>query len=112
MAIQDQKLLEPPRQYRKWNTTGAQIVTKSGFVDVVKLCNGFTVTNTGTDTVRVNDAVLFPGTFGSVLGDSRTFGGNEGEIYVGNIKISFTLPAGANPQVEIIQKFYVEDETK
>jgi len=95
--------------YRKYNTTGAQLYYQSKYVDVVKLCNGFTATNVGGAIVRVNEAILYPGTIGTNLGDSRTFGGNEGEIYVGTIRVSFD-PAGPNPAVEIIQKFYVEEE--
>lgn len=107
MPTQDKKLTG----YRRWNTTGANIYTKSGYVDVVKLCNGFTATNIGADIVRINEAILYPVVPGTSLGDSRTFGGNEGEIYVGTIRVAFA--AAVNPQVEIIQKFYVaEDDEK
>lgn len=78
---------------------------RSGWYDVEKFCNGFTVTNVGDDNVTVNDQILYPGTIGSILGDSRTYGGNRGEIYVGRIKVSFA-GVGANPNVEIVQKVY------
>lgn len=58
-------------------------------------------TNTGLDTVTVNGMLLFPGPAGS-LGDSITIGGNEGEIYVGNIVVAFATLAG--PSLQIVQK--------
>jgi len=76
-------------------------------VNVDPNCNGFTVTNTGDTIVRINDLILYPGVPGTSLGDSRTFGGNFGERYVGDIRIQFDQPLGANPLVEVIQKFYV-----
>jgi hypothetical protein len=67
-------------------------------------------TNTGVDIVRVNGAILYPGIPGISLGDSRTFGGNEGEIYCGNIIVSFA--SLVTPEIEIIQKFYTEENDK
>ena len=96
-------------QRQKYNTTGASSYYKPAFIDVVKNCNGFTVTNIGDTTAFVNDMVLFPGVPGVSLGDSRTIGGNENEIYVGNIKLSFDVIApGVAPQIEIIQKFFID----
>lgn len=89
-----------------YNFTGEMLYTTSQHVSVERLCNGFTARNTGTTIVRVNDATLYPGVPGNSAGDSMTVGGNAGEIYVGNIKIQFD--AGGEPQVAIIQKFYVE----
>lgn len=97
-------------KFRKYNTTGAQLYYFSQQVDVVRNCNGFTVTNTGDNIVRVNEMILYPGTIGTILGTSRSIGGNEGEIYIGNIRVAFAQPNTALQQIEIIQKFYVEDD--
>lgn len=92
---------------RKWNITTI-VVDKSGFFDVVELCNMVMVTNVGNTIVQVNDMVLFPGVLGVSLGDSRTFGGHQNEIYKGIIKVSFLVPVGTSPRLEIVQKFYME----
>lgn len=76
-------------------------------IEVEKYCNAITFTNTGDTIARVDGMVLYPGTPGTSLGDSRTIGGNLGEIlHKKEIVLQFDNPAGANPQVEIIQKFY------
>jgi hypothetical protein len=84
------------------------IYTKSQFVRVVTNCNGYMATNIGDTIVTVNDMILYPGTPGTIIGDSRSVGGNEGEIYTGVIKISFSVPLGVLPQVEIVQKYYTD----
>jgi len=89
-------------------TTGAQPYSAGGFVKKVNNCNGFIATNTGLVAVTVNDRVLYPGTPGTVNGDSITIGGNFGEIYLGNIRIVFA--AGAGPEVTIEQKYYILDK--
>ena len=94
--------------YRKYNFT-VQILQKSDWYNVEKLCNGFTVTNIGDTICLVNDQTFYPGVPGVSLGDSRTYGGNEGELYKGVIKVAFQQPLGANPQIELIQKVYSED---
>lgn len=94
-------------EFLKYNLS-TTLETLSGFKEVVEKCNGFTVTNTGDTIVVVNDTILYPGTPGTFLGDSRSFGGNKGELYVGKLKVSFVLPLGVLPQLEITQKFYVE----
>ena len=72
-------------------------------------CNGFTVTNLGDTTILVNGAILFPSaTPLTAQGDSKSFGGNEGETYIGYIQLTFQFPIGAAPLAEIIQKFYID----
>ena len=81
-------------------------------VKVEKGCNSFQVTNLGTSVIRVNKITLFPSaTPATVAGDSITFGGNLGEIYKGDINITFVLPVGATPLAEISQKFYIGFES-
>jgi len=69
-----------------------------------KLCNGVTVINKGNTIALWNGLPLVPG-------ESMTVGGNEGEVYIGRIDISFALPVPAPPvpinQAFVIQKFYV-----
>lgn len=97
--------------YRKYTTT-TQVIQKSNWYDVQRLCNGFTVTNIGDTIFLFNDQIFYPGVPGTSLGDSRSYGGNEGEIYSGPLKVSFQLPLGANPQLELVQKVYLEDQSK
>ena len=88
-------------------TLTSQIIQTSNWYDVERYCNGFTVTNIGDTIVKVNEQIYYPGVPGTSLGDSRSFGGNEGEIYTGPLKVAFQQPLGANPQIELIQKIYV-----
>lgn len=77
-------------------------------VEVTRNCNGITFTNIGDTIVTVEGMVLYPGTVGTILGDSRTIGGNEGEIlHKKQIVVTFNT-GGANPNIEIIQKYYVD----
>src|ERR1700684_1395392 len=65
--------------------------------------NGFTIKNTapvGGNTVFLNGDPLVPG-------ESKTVGGNRGEIYRGRIDITFLNPAVGPSSVVITQKFYV-----
>jgi hypothetical protein len=81
----------------------------SGVISVIKMCNGFTATNIGDTICEVNGMILYPGTPGTILGDSRSIGGNENEVYAGNIKVAFANPGGAQPLLEIVQKFFVSE---
>lgn len=73
-----------------------------------ELCNGFTIINIGGATATINGKVLFPSATPTTdQGDSFSVGGNAGEIYKGMLSLSFD-PAGPNPLVEVIQKFYVQ----
>jgi hypothetical protein len=81
------------------------IINKSGFVPVMDNCNSWMVTNTGLDVVTVNGMVLNPGVPGVSLGDSKTIGGNQNEVYKGNIIVAFATLAG--PSLEVVQKTLV-----
>jgi ATP-dependent Lon protease len=94
----------------QYNMTGAMTYTKNKTLKPEDYCNGFIVTNTGGCIVTVNGHVLYPGTPGTINGDSFTYGGNLGEVYTGNIKITFEV-AGANPQCTVNQKFYNLEKT-
>jgi hypothetical protein len=83
------------------STTQEYTVQHSVVVD--KLCNGATVINKGTTLALWNGLPLNPG-------ESMTVGGNEGEVYVGRIDISFQIPVPAPATIVnsawVIQKFY------
>lgn len=96
-------------EFIKYNTTGAQVYTRSTVVKRVENCNGFIAVNTGDSIVTVNDRVLYPGVPGTSLGDSVTIGGNLGEIYLGQIKIVFAA-GGLQPEITIEQKFYIVNQ--
>jgi len=84
-----------------------QIYNRSGQYEVVDNCNGLTVTNVGADTVIVDGRTLYPGTVGSIQGDSFTIGGNEGEIY-NKRTIVIAFQAAVGPAVEVTQKYYTK----
>jgi hypothetical protein len=68
-----------------------------------KNLNGFTVKNSapiGGNTVFINGDPLVPG-------ESKTVGGNRGEIFRGRIDITFLVPALGVNSVVLTQKFYV-----
>lgn len=76
-------------------------------VEVLPNCASITFTNTGDTVCRVDGMILYPGTPGASLGDSRTIGGNEGEI-LNKIQVVLSFnTGGANPQIEIIQRILV-----
>jgi hypothetical protein len=83
-----------------------QLYTGNHSVNVMGQCNGFTVKNAGLSTVLVNGIPVLPK-------ESLSVGGNEGEVYVGRIDISFVAPATpsvTNNAAWVIQKFF-EDQT-
>lgn len=88
---------------RQYNTTGD--------IPIVENCNAVTFTNIGDNTAVIdglNGMQIFPGTVGSILGDSRTIGGNEGEI-LGRKKVNLAFTTTTAGQlVEVVQKFYTE----
>jgi hypothetical protein len=94
------------RRPQFYNTT-TQEYTVQRSVNVEKLCNGVTVINKGNTIAMWNGLPLNPG-------ESMTVGGNEGEVFVGRIDISFTMPTPppGSPvnSAWVIQKFY-EDKS-
>lgn len=91
---------------RAYNTS-VLVYTQSSYVAPVDGCFAFMFTNLGDRVATVNGMVIFPSaTPGTVLGDSRTISGHEGDLYTGNIDLRFT-GAGAAPAVEVVQLYYV-----
>lgn len=94
---------------RAYNMT-VGVYTEAKNVTPVKNVFAFMFTNTGDTTAFVNGMVIYPGTPGSVLGDSRSISGHVLDLYKGNIQLAFdTVAPGTNPKVEIVQLFYAED---
>lgn len=96
-------------KYRKYNFF-VQRYNAAQKINIVPNCNSITVTNVG-DNIAIFDApdsmILYPGTPGTSLGDSRTIGGNEGEVLDRKqINLGFTT-VSAGQLVEVIQKYYV-----
>jgi hypothetical protein len=80
--------------------------------EVQPLCNAIMCANIGGDPVFVNEKLLLPGTLNqlsitsNVMGDSFSLGGNENEVYgKRSIVVKFS-GTGANPLLEVTQKFY------
>ena len=75
-----------------------QIYTVTCEIPVMQNCNGFTVRNVGAATVIVMGDSLAPN-------ESKSIGGNRGEIYVGRIDLKFT---GAGQRAALVtQKYYM-----
>jgi hypothetical protein len=93
------------RRPKYYNTT-TQEYRSLRSVPVDARCNGFTVNNAGTTIVTLNGEPLQPG-------QSKTVGGNEGEIYVGRIDLAFYTPSPAPSTIVnsawVTQKFYETD---
>jgi hypothetical protein len=88
-----------------------QVYAESQTITVTRGCFAFMFTNIGDTTARVNGMVVFPSsTPAAALGDSRTIAGHELDLYMGNIDLSFDVPAGANPLIEVVQLFYIDIE--
>jgi len=84
---------------------------KTAVVQRVPRCMGFMFTNIGDVIANVNGMVIYPNTVANSLGDSRTIMGHAGEEYKGPINLQFDInTAGTNPNVEIVQMFYVESK--
>lgn len=94
----------PAHHDRKFNLS-TKNVTASGSITMERGCNTATFINTGDNIVTVNDVVLYPGTPGTSVGDSFTFGGNQDEVFAGFIKVAFQS-VSAGQQLTIIQKYY------
>lgn len=77
----------------------------SQIVEVVKNCNGITITNTGADLVTVDGFPLYPGTPGTNNGDSLSIGGNAGEL-LDKKRLPISFATTVNPKVTIVQKYY------
>lgn len=94
--------------YQKYVITTKRF-SVSGDVPRSRNINGFTVTNIGDTAFKINDKILYPSaTPATDQGDSVSYGGNEGEIYAGNMDLQFLVPLGAAPLCEIIFKYYVD----
>ena len=85
-----------------------QVYSENFYIPVAKNCFAFMFTNVGSTTATVNGMLIFPSaTPLTALGDSRTISGHDGDIYKGNITLSFRVPIVAIPQVEIVQLYYI-----
>jgi hypothetical protein len=102
-------LQKPTSEARKQYNMETRIYYKAGQALRDKGTFAFMATNIGDKIAVVNGITLYPGTPGSLLGDSRTVGiAFEGYEYVGNIDIKFT-GAGTAPALELVTLFYPSD---
>ena len=96
---------------RKFNSI-TQTYTLSRQYDVQPNCNALMVANIGGDPVEVDGKLLLPGTVGAlsitsnIMGDSFAIGGNENEIYNKRTIVVKFAGTGANPLIEVTQKFF------
>lgn len=89
-----------------------QTYTLSQQYNVQPNCNSLLVTNIGGDPVTVNGKLLLPGIVGqlsitsNILGDAFAIGGNENEVYNKRTIVVRFAGTGANPMIEVTQKFF------
>lgn len=92
------------RRALKYNIS-QQEFTSLRSVNLSPWCNGVTVLNAGNTIALWNGIPISPGV-------SLTVGGNEGEVYVGRVDISFDMPSPApmHPMNSawVIEKFYTQ----
>jgi len=94
------------RRLLKYNMNPQEYIAPRS-VPLDSRCNGVTVLNAGNTIVLWNGIPIVPGI-------SLTVGGNEGEVYVGRVDISFMMPSPApdtpNNSAWVIQKYYTQTE--
>lgn len=66
-------------------------------------CVRYQFTNIGDTIVKINQMICYPGVPGTSLGDSRSISSFQDDLYRGPLEISFQVPLGTNPAVEIVQ---------
>lgn len=92
---------------RPYNMT-VQIYTENTYIPPARKCFAFMFTNVGDTIATIQGMVIFPSaTPLTALGDSRTISGHWGNIYTGKMDLSFRLPLGATPAVEVVQLYYI-----
>jgi hypothetical protein len=91
---------------RKYDVFTA-VYNRSATYEVVENCNAITFTNIGADIVTVDGKILYPGTVGTILGDSFSIGGNENEIYSRRLIVVAFVAGATAPALEVTQKYYV-----
>ena len=91
--------------FQKYNIA-VNTYSASQMVEIVENCNSYTATNLGDSTCTVGGMVLFPGTIGSIIGDSRTVGGNAGEV-ISERRLPISFTGGTTNNLEVIQKYYI-----
>lgn len=92
-------------ELREYNVTMLPY-NRSGQIDLMKPCNGWTVINQGTTNVMVNGTVVL------AQGQFLAVGGNEGEAYTGFLRLSFASNTDPANNVVVLQKFYSEGSYK
>jgi len=92
---------------RDWNVN-VEVVYESGQVIRQEGCFAIMFTNIGDTTATVCGFIIYPGTPGSALGDSRTISGHLLDLYKGFINVIIASPPNAEPAVEVGQFFYTK----
>lgn len=89
-------------QFLEYNIS-TLIYSQADQIRIVDKCNGMLLHNTGTTNLIVNGDLLTPG-------QSKTIGGNVGELFTGPLAVRFTVPIPApttiTNQVTVTSKFY------
>lgn len=96
------------QEFQNWNLS-AQNYSSAGYVPVVEKCFAYMFTNVGDTIATVNGIIIHPSaTPATDIGESRTIMAHKNDLYKGRILLSFAMPLGLNPLVEIVQLFYID----
>lgn len=99
------------KKYRRWNRS-VIVYSETQNINVLDNCFAYMFTNVGDTIAKVDGMIIFPSpTPLTDLGDSRSIMAHEGEVLAANqIVLSFGVPLGANPRVEVVQLQYIKEE--
>jgi hypothetical protein len=82
-----------------------QVYDGTKHVVVERFVNGFSIHNTGTTDLYFNGDRIQPG-------ESKTVGGNAGEVYAGKIDLYYRVPSPAPAIIinmaTVTQKYYID----
>lgn len=102
------KLATEDLEGRPYDMT-VQVYSQNEYVVVSHGCFAFMFTNIGDTIATVKGMVIFPSaTPATSLGDSRSISGHKRDIYKGTMDLSFRVPLGVAPAVEIVQLYYID----
>lgn len=93
----------------KCYTIKANTYRKSDEVTIIPNCIEWSVINQGDTGCTVNQIYLkpYPPGHPELIGTTFSLSCNEGEVFTGHLTIAFDAAPGADPWIQIVQRYYV-----